>query len=149
MEIKIDLLAKRKSIIRIIFGLLVLVYVVFLALRAGEVSDYFGLVIFGLIAWINLIEGYGYLPQKVFGKAFIEINYNVIVVKTRVGRKAISICWDKITSINFRYTELLIEKKDSSELSIDTKDLSYEIQNEIKEAIIKIASEKEIKYRLD
>lgn len=148
MEIEVDLLAKKRSIIRIIFGLLVLVYIVFLVLREEEVSDYFGLGVFGLIAWINLIEGYGYSPQKVFGKAFILINNNVIVVKTKVRRKAISICWDKIASINFRYTELLIKKKDSSGLSINTKDLSYETQNEIKEVIIKIASEKEVKYRL-
>ena len=153
MELKIDLLKRdSKSFFRIAFG--VIMFLLACAWIANRVIHkelirsfdwiYFGF--FSLSGVFHFIEGLGYSAERLFGKAYILINTEFILVKTGIFTKEQTIYWDNIKSINYnRISEnLKIEKTDNANVIIDFYKFGQYFNGEIKEAIGCIAKERNI-----
>lgn len=151
MELKKDLLKKgKKSLYRIIIGFLFIafsiawVYTRYPENKPIRVFDwsYFG--VFALNGVIHLIEGFGISISKFFGKAYISIDKENIIVKSSIFEKEQRIVWNEIESIEFKPTRILFIKINNTQMNIDYSKLEYEIILKIKESINQFAKEKSI-----
>ena len=153
MELKIDLLKRdSKSFFRIAFGIFLLLWAyVLIANRVIHKelirpADWICFGGFSLSGVFHFIEGLGYSFERLFGKAYILINTEFILVKTGIFTKEQTIYWDNIKSINYnRISEnLKIEKTDNANVIIDFHKFGQYFNGEIKETIGCIAKEKNI-----
>jgi len=90
------------------------------------------------------IEGLGYPVEKLFGKAYIIINSDLISLKSSVFEKEQSVNWNDIKSIDYKLNRYIIQKVDNKTLIIDLTKFEYFLNKEIKKTIDYIAQEKNI-----
>jgi len=151
-----DLLKKRKkSKVSMAFGLFVIVIAItWIPLHLiEEVSisgfDWPYMFIFLLNGFSLFMAGYGYSLDRLIGKAFIEIDNQVIRMKTDVFDKEKSISWDKINSIEYKPSKFIVTKKDKTKLILTISKLEYIEIQEIKNVIRDIANKKKISINLN
>jgi hypothetical protein len=151
MELKKDLLAKEKrSIFRMVLGLLFLLIAghrpISKAMMNVEITtfDWAYIVVFALNGIMHLVVGFGYSLNKLFGRAFVVINNELISVKTKINRKETTVYWKEIKCIDFSYSKLVIGKADNTKLNIAIGNLTYETKKAIKATIVQITEDKNI-----
>ena len=151
MELKKDLLKiDRKSFFRVVLGTGFLV--ASCGWMMGRVIDeevirpfdwfYFGF--FALCGIAHVVEGLGLSFERLFGKAYILINPELISLKPGVFDKGQSVYWNNIVSIDYKPNKFIIEKTDNTNVIINLSKFSYSLKNEIKGAIDCIAKEKNL-----
>jgi hypothetical protein len=155
MEYKRDLLpATKKSKLRIIFGIILLVFsIIWISLKLIEderisTFDWFYVILFTLNGIASVIDGLGYSLERFLGKAFIQIDHDLIRIKQDVFDKEQRAEWNDIVSLDYEPTKLIIQKRDHSILMITLSKLSYSDISEIKEIVFSLARDKEIKQKV-
>ena len=154
MELKIDLLERdTKSHFRIVLG------IIFFAMSCTYITkiiheefirppDWVCFGVFLLCGIGHVLEGLGFSANRLFGKAYLVIKSECVLLKAGAFKKEQSIDWDNIKSINYNRIseELRIEKTDNTNVIVDFYKLGYSFNNEIKETLNCIAKEKEIQF---
>lgn len=151
MELKKDLLKKeKKSLFRIIIGFLFIacsigwVYAKYVENQSIRVFDWSFFGIFALNGVVHLIEGFGISISKLFGKAYISIEKENIIVKSSIFEKEQRIVWNEIESIEFKPTRIHFIEINKTQINIDYSKLEYEIVLKIKDSLNQFAKEKNI-----
>jgi len=150
MELKKGLLKKDEKSYRIVLGVFNLVFSCGLIYRIvfdtfTRPIDWFILGGFTLLGIALVAEGFGFSIERLFGKAYILINPELISLKTSVFAKEQSVYWNNIKSIDYKFAEFRIEKTDNTNMILDLSNFNSSLKNEIKEVIDSIAKEKSIK----
>lgn len=149
MEFNRDLLIiQKKSVFRIIIG--ILFFVISIAWIVdnevnGQVISLLDGLLFGIIVmngFVHSIEGFGFSLARLFGKAYIQIDSDRIVVKTGVLTKEQSVYWQDIKSISYKPIRYKVVKTDDTSMVFNLSKLDYSLIKEIKSAIVEIADEK-------
>lgn len=155
MEYSIDLLNLRnKSIFSLVVGILIFLWTLvwFIVSLTGNSSvTFFDLTYFVLMLLNGLLItnlGLGNPIERLFGKAFIEINNQIIRVKTGVFDNEQSVEWSEINSVNYNSGIFIITKKDSSIYHLSVSKFEYKQLQEVKGVINNIASDKSISINL-
>jgi len=155
MEYAIDLLKNsKKSKPRIFFGLAMIVLsllYIYLKIEDSEPVAIFAWIysgVFLISGLANILEGFGYSIDKVFGKAYIEINDKEIKIKTDIFIREESISWDNIDKIEYKTNKFLITKKDSTVFTFYLSKFEYAVVQEIKNVVVKMSNNKGVKVRL-
>ena len=149
MELKIDLLKKSEMpISRIaIGGIFIAIAVMSIIVNTvqSEISrfDWFGFGFLGL-GIFHIAEGLGFSIDRLFGKAYIAIDSELISLKADIYHKAQSIYWDKIKSVAYKTHKITVETTDNTTVILNLSKFSYPLKREIKETIDCIAKEKKI-----
>jgi hypothetical protein len=152
MEFKKNLLEndEKKSIYRILVGFIFIalsiawIYTRYTDNQPIRVFDWLYFGFFALNGTIHLIEGFGIPITLFFGKAYISINKENIIVKSRIFEKEQRIAWNEIVSIEFKPTRILFIIINNTQMNIDYSKLEYEIVIKIKESLNLFAKEKNI-----
>jgi len=100
-----------------------------------ETFDWFYSIVFLLNGVSHTSTGLGYSIERIFGKAFIQIDDQVIYVKTGVLDKGQKVYWSEIQSIDYKPNKFTITKKDDSTSTIELTKLEYSVIQETKDAI--------------
>ena len=153
MEFKIDLLKKDSKRLYsmasgIIISVMLCVWIISKVIAGIRPFDW---VIFGLAVLCSIfhfVEALGFSAYRLFGKAYIVINSECILLKAGVLKKEQSVDWDNIKSIDYNRIseELRIEKKDNTNMIVGFYKLGRSFNSEIKETINCIAKDKEIQF---
>ena len=106
--------------------------------------DWAYIVVFALNGIMHLVVGFGYSLNKLFGRAFVVINNELISVKTKINRKETTVYWKEIKCIDFSYSKLVIGKTDNTKLNIAIGDLTYDTKKAMKATIAQITDDKNI-----
>lgn len=153
MKLKKDLLAKeKKSIFRMILGILFLfLAAMWLISKSRDYSeivlgDWLYSIVFALLGIQHIVEGFGISTEKLFGKAYVIIDNELISIKTKINKNEETVYWKDIKSVDFKYNQLTIEKADNTNTNIDIVNLTYNTKKDIKTIISKISEDKNIKY---
>jgi len=152
MELKINLLKRgKKAPFGIVFGIIcILIGIAFLISnnKVKGTSNLFDWIYAGCLALIgipHLIEGLGtYSFDRLFGKAYVLVNAESILLKADVWSKKQFVNWSDVKSIDYKLNKFEIKKIDGATMIIDLTEFSYRLVIEIKQAIIGIAEEKNI-----
>ncbi|MEI6678393.1 MAG: hypothetical protein WCL21_07280 [Mariniphaga sp.] len=151
MELRKDILKiSKKSRFRIIMGMgFFLIAIFWVADRAFEYQDirpfdwlYFSFFIFSGI--IHTYEGFGYSFSKLFGKAFVLIDQDVIRIKTGVLEKEQFITWNEVVSVHYKAGIFEMRRLDQPSVVFKLSGLEYSLIQQIKELISLISKEKGI-----
>lgn len=152
MVLKHDLLLiERKSLFRIILGIIFLMLsLAWLVIKETNEQivrpfDWLFLGVFLINGIVHLIEGSGYSLSRLFGKAFILIDIERIVIKTGVFAKAQNISWQDIKSITHKPVRCQIVRNDGTLITLNLSKLNYSLVKDIKSTINDIANEKGLK----
>ena len=154
MELKIDLLKiDKKSRFNIVLGILSFIFLSdkIYRLILGTVLkpiDWFFFGCYTLCGIALVAEGFGFSIERLFGKAYILINPELISLKSGVFTKEQSVYWNNIKFIDFNLNKLRIEKTDNTNLIINLSTLGYSLKNEFIGTIDCIAKEKSIKSNI-
>jgi hypothetical protein len=151
MELKKDLLAiEKKSIFRMLLGVLFLLIAghrpIFIIFENAKITtfDWVYIWVFALNGVLHIVEGYGYSLTKLFGRAFIVINNELISAKTKINREEVTVYWKDIKCIDFSYSKLVSVKADNTKLNIAIGDLTYDTKKAMKVSIAQIMEDKKI-----
>lgn len=104
---------------------------------------------FALNGIVQLLSGLGYSIERLFGKAFIRINSEVINFKIGIFEKESKIAWKDVKSIDYKSNNFKIFMLDNSKKLIGISKLDFSSIIEIKEIVKKIADDKGIKYSIN
>lgn len=149
MELKIDLLGRRKSLGLIILGI-IWIFLGIIKPIIGEILstlDWIIVVLFALNGIVFIIEGLGYSRSRLFGgKAYVLINSESISLKSSAFSKKQFVNWSdvKLIDCDNNLSKFKIEKTDNTTMVIDLFEFNYALVKEIKQAINSIAKEKNI-----
>lgn len=151
MEFKRDLLRiEKKSYFRVVIGIFLLLFSVawifdrIIENQTIRVFDWLYTGIFALNGIIHSFEGLGFSVAKLFGKAFILINNDVISIKLGVMKKEQTVYWNDIKSIDYKLNKFIVQNIDNSNLTIDVSKIDYALKNEIKDIIAQITKDKNL-----
>ncbi|WP_142532947.1 hypothetical protein [Saccharicrinis carchari] len=151
MELTINLLARKKSNLRIGFGMLAILFSIlwiWIALAEKESLKIFDMLYFLVFLTLgigHLIEGTGVSLVGFFGgKALIHINDKEIRIKQEPFTKGETIQWDELKSIKYKSAQYRITKTDDSTLMLKIPTDDYNRVQSIKETIKTFAGEKGI-----
>jgi hypothetical protein len=151
MELKIDLLPKkRRSNFTLVMGLisiaLPVIYFITNKLSDEELSGSFLpiMVYLGLNGINGIVGGLGYSIEKLFGTAYVHIDEEQIVVKSKLMTKGQSFLWDNIKSLEYKTNWYKIIDKNDLHSKLLLSDLEFKVLVETREAIHSIAAEKGI-----
>jgi len=152
MELKVDLLKekKQKSLLRVVLGIsFFLIGVSWIANRliGGEIIrffDWFYCGAFILNAIFHFIEGLGHSVDSFFGEASIQINSDIISLKSNILVKEQRIHWSEIKSIEYKPDIFKIKKIDGSIQNLTLSKFGFMQTEEITNIINCIAKEKSI-----
>ncbi len=137
-----------------IFGIILLVFsIIWISLKLIEnerisTFDWFYVILFTLNGIASVIDGLGYSLERFLGKAFIQIDHDLIRIKQDVFDKEQRAEWNDIVSLDYEPTKLIIQKRDLSIQMITLSKLSYSDISEIKEIVFRLARDKEIKQKV-
>jgi len=153
MELKRDLLKfEKKSVFRIILGLLFLIIaVIWLAekeinLQMVRPFDWVFFGIFLLNGVVHSVEGFGFSIAQLFGRAFVLIDDSKIAIKTSFFSKEQHIAWQEIKSISNKPVRCQITRNEGTSLTLNLSKLDYLLIKDIKATIEYIAKEKGVEY---
>lgn len=149
MELKRDLLKiEKKSVFKIIVGMLFFVISIAWIVDKNindqiiRPFDWLLLGIFVLNGVVHSIEGFGFSLARLFGKAFILIDNERIVIKTGVFAKEQNVSWQDIKSIANNPIRCQIARNDGTSVTLKLSKLDYSLIKDIKSTIIVFAKEK-------
>lgn len=141
---------KKKSKSATIFGIisciLAITIIVINYLNHENIPFYLWIfsIYFLLSGIANIMAGQGHSIDRLFGKAFIEINNEKISLKTGVLQKVQAVNWKEIDSIDYKLNNLIITKTDKAMVKLALNRLEYSVIQEIKEVVNIIGTDKEI-----
>jgi hypothetical protein len=142
MNLSIDLLNQKKSTIRTIFGILIVIFSSSYLLYNFNNQEYLNLfdwvyfIFFLLLGLGHLIEGTGISIRKLFGaKAHILIDNEKIVFKPETFKKETRIKWKDIKSIEYKAARYKILLINNGYCEIDLPTTNYNLVQVIKESI--------------
>ena len=151
MELRRDLLkVSGKSRFRIILGMgswiIAISWVGVYAFENHEIPPFVWIyfVFFIFSGTIHTYEGFGYSVSKLFGKAFILIDSDVIRIKTGVYDKEQSIFWNEVVSVHYKAGIFEMRRNDEPSVVFKLSGLEYSVIQQIKEVINLISVEKGI-----
>ncbi len=143
MEFKHDFLQNQKlSWIYIILGILWILPSVFYDLLQDErVSKFIFFLIIGLII---ISRGLGIPFEKLFGKKFIYVSEDRLLIKLKVLKKGIVLGWDEIASLELWPGKVIITTHNAGEQSADISETAPQVRHDFLQTIIRIAEQKKI-----
>jgi hypothetical protein len=150
MNYKKDLLKIKKSKFRTILGMLFLAYTIyyfidkFMGNSGIRVIDWLNIIIFALNGTIHTMEGFGISFPGLFGKAFISIDKDVIIIKERVIRAERKILWEEVTSVSSNYKIIQFSTLQGLTIVLKYSKYGYAESQLMKDAVYQIATEKGI-----
>lgn len=156
MDYSRDLLKlKKKSklalIFSILFYLIAISWIPIRLIEKGAISGfdwfYTSIMLFNGIS--QTMAARGYSIERLIGKAFIKIDSQVVIIKTGVFDKKQSIYWSEISSIDYKPSNFVITKNDSSTYNLNMTKLEYSEIQEIKNVIDRIAKDKNVSINLN
>ena len=153
-QVSVDLLKKNKNKWRISLGILLIIcagyWLYFRIAQYSEIRlfDWAYIFIFILNGVMHIMEGSGYSFNKLFGKAFVSINTELISFKTRINKAVQTVYWKDVKSLEIKSAKLSIQKLDNHIEAIDLAKLDYAMIKEIKKNIETLATEKGIDVHL-
>jgi len=142
---------EKKSKLRIVLGsVFIIISILWIFIRIIEenpirIFDWFYSIIFSLNGIMHIVEGSGISINSYFGKSFIQINKEEIKYKPNIRAREINVKWDKISDICFKNNRIEIVDQNGSSIEFLYSKLVFTEIQEIKDIIIKISQEKEIK----
>lgn len=156
MDYTKDLLKeKKKSKFALILGILSFVFaILWITIRLLDNNflstfDWIYSFLFLVNGISHTSSGLGYSIERLFGKAFIKIDNQVIKLKAGAFNKEQSVAWSEISSIDYKPSNFIITKNDNSICKITMTKLEYFVIQEIKNVIDKIANDKKISINLN
>lgn len=128
------------------FLLLSIVWLIKLATGDKEVAffEWMQGFLFLLYAAILFMNGLGYTPDKLFGKAFVEITDSHIRIKSKSFGKLQQLAWNEVQALTYQNGRYLITRTDESKGKLILIGLEYAIVQEVKQAIHQVAKSKNI-----
>ncbi len=143
MEYKIDLLQKEaiqkhKWLLRIgVLGFYMLAGWQISLILSGKMDAIYWInsIAYLLLALIWTLKGFGYNPERIFGKAYIHINTEVIDIKTNLWEKRQMVKWKDIRHISYRPGKYDITTTSGQTIMFSLSKLEYQMLMEVKEAI--------------
>ena len=150
MEYKQNLLERRKSKLRIALGFVFIVYSIFyfidkfLGNSDIRTVDWISIIIFALNGLVHTMEGFGYSTASLFGKAYLTIDKNAIVIKERVIHSEHKFHWDYVKSVSANHKSLQISMINGLIYSLKYSKYGYSEGRQIKQILYQIATEKGI-----
>ncbi len=150
MDYKKDLLKRERSRTSLLLGYaLYAIAILWIIIRwrtHGSVTptDWMFFILMFLNGVSQTIYGLGYPMERLFGKAFIEIDDEAIKIKPRVFDKEIKIDWSGISTITYKPASFILTKKDGTSLTLPLSRLEYSVIQKIKDAIATTAKSKDI-----
>ena len=152
MELNVDLLKKEeKSFFRVGCGILFIVFSCLLIITKITHEEviipfdwlYYGILALGGIAYI--VDGLVLFSlDRIFGKAHILINSELISLKPSAFNKEQSVYWNDIKSIDYKTNKLRIETINDTNVIINLLMINFVLKQEIRRTIDCIAKEKNI-----
>ena len=147
MELKVNIDKIKKSSFRFYFGILMFLFSIIAVIYSILRPDWFYLfygIFFGFMSLSHIYEGRGKSLNSLFGKRFIAIDEEKIIIKSYTLKEAQIIEWQGIKSIKYGVAKIEINEKPDKTIFIDYSDLSYNLVQKIKETILRIAENKRI-----
>ena len=144
-----------RSNFKLIFGIIFLIVSVAWLLEKyvqGENPNWFDFVLAAIMflnGVLHLSFGVGYSLEGIFGKAFIRINDQEIVVKPSAFENRQQMDWREVHCVNFDYSQIVVDGINKNHISIFTSDLDSASEKELKALMQDIAVRKGIGVRLD
>lgn len=151
MEINEDLLKIEKSKFKIILGILSLfiaiLWILIQIVDNGTIGIFDSIysIVFFLNGIVNIIEGRGNSSSMLFGKAYILINDENILLKKTIFDKEKKVCWKEIVSIKWMSNNFVFDTANEKSLTINMSKFHYSLVRKINETVENIAKEKNIK----
>jgi hypothetical protein len=102
------------------------------------------MVYLGINGINNIVVGLGYSVEKLFGTAYVQIDDELIAIKTGVWKKVKSIQWSQIHSLEYKTNWFKINYLAGSSSKLLLSDLEFKVLVETKNVIYAIAAEKGI-----
>ena len=93
---------------------------------------------------IHIYEGFGYSVSRLFGKAYILIDTEIIRIKTGILDKELFIFWNEVASVHFKAAVFEMRRPDNTSVVLNLSSLEYSLIQQIKEVIGRILVEKGI-----
>ena len=87
----------------------------------------------------GIVTGLGYSVEKFFGSAYVQVDDDVIVVKTKVIKKAQSFVWSKIKTLDYKTNWFEITDLDGLKSRLILSDLEFKVLAETRDTISAIA----------
>lgn len=146
---------KKKSKFALVLGItscvLAITMIIIYYLHSHKIEAYmWTFPIFFLQSGIaNIIASQGYAPERLIGKAFIEIDEKKISLKTGIFQKLQTVEWKGIDAINYKLNNLVVTKTNKSTVRFALSRLEYSTIQEIKEVVNTIANDKDINIHLN
>ncbi len=100
-------------------------------------------IVFVPSAILNLINGFDF--ESLFGKAFVEIEEDLISLKLGIREKEQTVFWKDIKTVEHKLNKLQIHTIDNKIQIIDLSKSNFKLKNEIREVINSLSNEKKIK----
>ncbi len=153
MEINEDLLKIEKSKFKIILGILFLIIAIaWIIIKIFEhenigTFDWIYSGIFSLNGILNIIEGIGVSSSRLFGKAYILINDENILIKKNIFDKEKKVFWNEILSIRKMSNNFVFETDNEKSLTINMSKFHYSLVRKINDTVDNIAKGKNIKIK--
>ncbi len=150
MDYKKDLLKRERSRTSLLLGYaLYAIAILWIIIRwrthhPFTTTDWIFIVLMIQNGISQTIYGLGYPMERLFGKAFIEIDDEAIKIKPGVFDKEQQIDWNSIISIAYKPANFILTKKDGTSLTLPLSSLEYSVIQEIKDAIATTAKSKDI-----
>lgn len=92
----------------------------------------------------HTLGGFGYEISRLFGKAFVQIDENLILIKTGIFEKEQKVLWSNIASMEYMANKYRITLTDSSIVILHLANLDFLMKMNIKDVIASIAAAKGI-----
>jgi hypothetical protein len=149
MELKKDLLQlERGSKFQRIYGIFVLLIVIFSVIYTSlgyedfTIMSCIQIVTLLIMGIMFVIQGFGLSPERLLGKAYVDINEQHIALKLGVFTKEQIVYWKDIKSIDYNFNKYHIVNVKDETSTLDLSRLEFLLKKEIKSVIKQIADKK-------
>ena len=141
---------QKKHPFRFIVGLLSFVLAIFWFLDSLSNTEPLSLFAWGFFAFLlfngiwHVWEGMGLSINRLFGKACIIINEEIIYLKDRIFGSALKLSWDLVKSISFKSYRVEVLEANGNCVEFDLSKMNFKQFEKVKQAIRYMAEKKEI-----
>lgn len=153
MSLKINLLKieeqpakKRRLLIVFMASYLAFLLAMILFVKKSDNLIYWFYLVF-LSSWgmVTILNSYGISLKSFFGKAYIDIDDNEIVIKATTAEKEFRINWSQVRKIEFTYNGILFSEKDGNLQRVKYSEfMKSDYRRQIEEMLREIADRKAI-----
>ncbi|GEM_PF-6415138 len=146
-QLHINLIKKQPvNILRLVAGLAMIGATVYLAYFSSQTRfTNTHLTIFFIGGLYYVLIGAGFNPVKVFAKAYIKIDKQIIVIKPSMFKKAIELNWDQVSEVNLNISTIRFKLNNSVSIQFEYDMLDEDMRHELKTRIALIAKSLDIK----